>query len=247
MKILVLNGSPHKEKSTTMVVTNAFIKGLNMSQKYNVEYINISDLNIKPCVGCLSCWGKTEGECIIKDDDITLIKAKVMDADIIIESFPLYFFSMPGTVKVFTDRMLSMMKTYKGQQSPENGESYHGLRYTEKKHKFIVVSSCAYSSAEGVYASLLSQLDCICGKDNYTPIFCPQLKTLVDLNKPVRAQRYLSKFVDAGKLFDENGFLDEATRQSLANPPFSIDTYKILLDGFWQNQKKDGRDDKIIS
>ena len=243
MKVLVINGSPHKEKSTTMVVTNAFIKGLNMSQKYSVEYINVSNLDIKPCIGCLSCWGKTEGECVIKDDDIPLIKTKVLDADIIIESFPLYFFSMPGTMKVFTDRMLSMMKTYKGQQIPENGESYHGLRYPDQKRKFVVISSCAYYSTEGVYSSLLSQLDCICGKDNYTPILCPQLKTLVDLNKPARTDRYLSKFIEAGRAFDENGFIDEVMLNSLSNPPFSLDTYKVLLDGFWQNQKKDGRDD----
>lgn len=237
-KIIVLNGSPHKEQSSTMRVTEAFVKGLNLSGEYITEYVNISDLNVKPCIGCLSCWGKTEGECIIKNDDIVPLKSKILEADIIIESFPLYFFAMPGSMKVFTDRMLSMMKTYKGQPAPENGESFHGLRYNDRKRKFVIISSCAYSSVEGVYTSLLSQFDCICGKDNYTAILCPQLKTLVDLDKEPRTQRYLSKFTQAGQFFDENGYIPPETLAALSNPPFTQDTYKVLLNGFWQEQKE---------
>ena len=36
-KILVINGSPKKEQSTTMAVTNAFVKGLLSSGKYESE------------------------------------------------------------------------------------------------------------------------------------------------------------------------------------------------------------------
>lgn len=65
-KILVLNGSPHKNASTTMAVTNAFVKGMCEGGEYESEIINISDLNVTPCMGCLSCWARTEGECVIK-------------------------------------------------------------------------------------------------------------------------------------------------------------------------------------
>ena len=61
-KILVLNGSPHKNASTTMAVTNAFVKGMSEGGEYESEIINISDLNVTPCMGCLSCWARTEGE-----------------------------------------------------------------------------------------------------------------------------------------------------------------------------------------
>ena len=105
-KILVLNGSPKKEHSATLNVTKAFADGMLSTGNYEIEYINLSDLNIKPCTGCLSCWGRTEGECIIKNDDISKIKEKILNADVFIESYPLFFFGMPGTMKVFTDRML---------------------------------------------------------------------------------------------------------------------------------------------
>ena len=107
-KILVLNGSPHKANSTTMVATNAFVRGMLSSGKYEAETVHITGLNIRPCMGCLSCWGRTEGECVIKNDDIPALKEKILASDILIASFPLYYFGIPGQFKVMMDRLLSM-------------------------------------------------------------------------------------------------------------------------------------------
>ena len=238
-KILVLNGSPKKEKSATLNVTKAFANGMLSTGDYEIEYINLSDLNIKPCTGCLSCWGKTEGECVIKNDDIIKIKEKILNADIFIESYPLFFFGMPGTMKVFTDRMLSMMKTYRGQQSPENGESFHGIRY-DKNPKFIVITSCAYTEFGPVYAPLISQYDCICGKGNYLMLFSPQLKTLIDLKNESKINKYLDKFYNAGIEYANNGKLSDETYELLKKPPFSLGAYKIFLDNFWKEEKNGG-------
>lgn len=74
-----------------MAVTNAFVKGMCEGGEYESEIINISDLNVTPCKGCLSCWARTEGECVIKNDDMPAVKKRIEEADIIIESYPLYF------------------------------------------------------------------------------------------------------------------------------------------------------------
>ena len=238
-KILILNGSPKREHSATINVTKAFVEGLKEATGAEVKYINLADLNIKPCTGCLSCWGRTEGECIIKGDDIPAIKKEIEECDIFIESYPLFFFGMPGTMKVFTDRMLSMMKTYRGQKSPENGESFHGIRY-DKNPKFIVITSCAYTEFGPVYEPLISQYDCICGKGNYTMLFSPQLKTLIDLKNESKINKYLQKFYDAGVEYANNGFLSNETYELLKKPPFSEGAYKIFLDNFWREEKEKG-------
>ena len=240
MKILVLNGSPKMNNSATLNVTKAFIGGMCEEKDYDVEYVNLSSLNIKPCIGCLSCWGRTEGECIIKDDDIPMMKEKILNADIFILSFPLFFFGMPGTLKVFTDRMLSMMNTYRGQKSPENGESFHGLRYADPNKKFVIITSCAYTEFGPVYEPLIKQFDCICGKGKYTMLFSPQLKTLIDLNNENKINRYLNKFKEAGKEFAQNGKLADETIEKLKVPPFSEGAYKVFLDGFWREEKEKG-------
>ena len=95
-KVLLLNGSPRKEKSCTLRVARKFAEGIKESRECSIEEICLTDCRIKQCMGCLSCWGRTAGECVIKDDDIPVLKQKIMDADLIIEAFPLYFFVMPG-------------------------------------------------------------------------------------------------------------------------------------------------------
>ena len=236
-KAIILNGSPKKENSATLQVAHAFVNGLCENTPIECEYVNISELNVKPCCGCLSCWGRTEGSCVIRDDDIEAIKGKILAADYVIESFPLYFFGMPGTMKVFTDRMLGMMRTYNG-RPPENSQvSVHGIRNRREGQKFVLISSCAYSDTEFVYDSLLKQYDFICGKGNYTAILCPQLFTMSKLGTPSRLTRYLKKFEDAGRSFAINGKLTDEELKALAQPPFSEDTYRVLLDKFWENQK----------
>ena len=67
-KVLILNGSPKGENSSTLKATKAFVEGIiEGDSSYEAEYVWISDLNIKPCLGCLSCWGRTPGECVINN------------------------------------------------------------------------------------------------------------------------------------------------------------------------------------
>ncbi len=238
LSVLVLNGSPKKNNSSTMKVTDAFISGITSKRECDIEIINVSSLNIKPCLGCLSCWGTTEGDCIIKNDDINSLKDKILNADLIIESYPLFFFGMPGEVKLMTDRLLSMMNTYRGEKNEDPNKSMHGLRYENKDKRFVLISTCAYTEVDIVYESLIKQYDFICGKDNYTKILVPQMKTLVDVNNKNKLDRYLKKFIDAGSIFAENGTLDKEVEMNLSKPPFSEGAYKIFLDQFWKEEKE---------
>ena len=239
--VLVINGSPKKKASNTMVVTNAFLKGLNKDNNLNIDIIEASSLKVTPCLGCLSCWGRTAGNCVIKNDDIPMLKEKILNSDIIITSYPLYFFSMPGIMKVITDRLLGMMCTYEGQKAPENGESFHGLRYPNEKQRFILISSCAYTETSQVYESLLKQHDAILGKDKYTPILVPQMKTLVDLHNEKKLDKYLEKFTLAGEHFIENGRLEKDELNFLSKPPFTEGAYKIFLNNFWTSEREAGK------
>ena len=238
MRVLLLNGSPRREKSCTIRVAHKFVDGLRAAGDCDVEEINISDCRITPCLGCLSCWGRTEGECVIKNDDMPAVKKRIEEADIIIESYPLYFFGMPGQMKLFTDRLLSMMCTYRGQKPPENSESFHGIRNPKTGQKLVLISGCAYSESGSVYDSLLKEYECICGKNGFTAILCPQLKTLIELGASSRLDRYLSKYEAAGKEFAATKHLSEETKQKLSKAPFSEAVYKNLLDNFWREQKE---------
>jgi len=67
-----------------------------------VEYLRLSDFNIKPCRGCLACVFK--GECSVKEDDMPILWDKMKDSDGLLVSAPTYVFSPAGSVKMVIDR-----------------------------------------------------------------------------------------------------------------------------------------------
>ena len=61
MNILVINGSPKGEKSNTYRLTRAFLDGISareVDQAPKIEVLEINKMNIKPCLGCFSCFTK---------------------------------------------------------------------------------------------------------------------------------------------------------------------------------------------
>ncbi len=243
-KILVINGSPKREKSFTMTVTRAFVEGLEQETGSTAEYVNISDMNVIPCRGCLSCWGRTAGECVIKGDDIPMLKSKLEEADFIVESFPLFFFGLPGTMKVVTDRLLGMLSTYRGEMRSDDDEQYHRLRVQKEGQRFAVISSCGFSESAEVFAPLKGQIDLILGKKGYTMICCPELKALIDTGKERKLPMYLSKIRNAGAVFAKDGTLSDEMTAELSKPPFQPQTYRMLTENFWKEQEGSGTHDK---
>ena len=41
---------------------------IQIPEREEVKWINLSELNISNCVGCFGCWTKTPGRCVIRDD-----------------------------------------------------------------------------------------------------------------------------------------------------------------------------------
>ena len=67
MKILVLNGSPKREKSDTMHITWAFLEGMKEAAPQEVNIVDIIDKHIEYCTGCFTC--KRNGGKSIHNDD----------------------------------------------------------------------------------------------------------------------------------------------------------------------------------
>lgn len=122
-----------------MYLTNAFLKGADWTE---AEIIHIAKKDIKNCLGCFSCWNKTPRKCIIKDS-MSEILTKIVVADVIIWSFPLYYFSVPGSLKNFIDRQLPLSLPFM-EESAESGG--HPSRYDFLQQKHIIISTCGFSA-----------------------------------------------------------------------------------------------------
>ena len=67
MKILILNGSPKKERSDTMRITRAFLAGMKEAGAQEIRLIDVIDRHIAFCRGCFACK-QNGGHCVIDDD-----------------------------------------------------------------------------------------------------------------------------------------------------------------------------------
>jgi multimeric flavodoxin WrbA len=76
MKILVLNGSPKRDKSDTMHITRAFLEGMQETATQEIHVIDVIDRHIEYCTGCFAC--KRNGGTCIHDDDMRAILTEMM-------------------------------------------------------------------------------------------------------------------------------------------------------------------------
>jgi len=102
--VLIINGSPRQKNGFTYFYLQYLIKGIKQTGT-EIEIVDIYDtqFNIEPCQGCFTCWTKTEGKCMMRDDANQLIE-KVSDAHLTIYAMPLYVCSVPAKLKAFLDR-----------------------------------------------------------------------------------------------------------------------------------------------
>lgn len=102
-KVLILSGSPRKGGNSD-VLCDEFMRGAQDAGN-EVEKIFIADKNISFCRACYACK-KRGGGCVI-DDDMPAIIKKMQDADVIVMSSPVYFYSIDAQMKAVIDRCFS--------------------------------------------------------------------------------------------------------------------------------------------
>lgn len=234
MNILAINGSPKGKRSNTWRLTSAFLEGIvaheenGRKEAPTIETLSVSALDIKPCLGCFSCWSKTPGVCCIHDDMQAVIE-KILWADVIIWSFPLYYFGLPGQLKNLIDRQLPMSLPFMSAETESGG---HPSRYDMSGKRTVVVSTCGFYTAKGNYDCVTSLFDRLCGKDGYAAIFCGQgelfrVKELAD-----RTNEYLSWVRKAGEEF-ASGEISGETRDKLDRNLFPRGVFEAMADASW--------------
>ena len=102
MKVLLLNGSPHKN-GCTYTALNEVAKALN-EENIETEIFWIGAKPTSGCIACLSCV-KT-GKCVF-NDIVNEFTEKAKEADGFIFGSPVYYAGMNGTLKSFLDRGFS--------------------------------------------------------------------------------------------------------------------------------------------
>lgn len=228
MKILVLNGSPKGEHSNTLKLANAFLDGILQADSADIHRVSINEQNLHPCTGCFSCWSKTPGVCIFQDDMAGLLQ-KILWADVILLSFPLYCFSLPSDLKNFIDRQLPLNLPF---MEPGSESGSHPARYPMEDKRYVLISTCGFYTAEGNYDAVNAQFDKLWGKGRYTTLYCGQgeLFRVPELQK--RTDEYLRYVKMAGTEFVK-GSITEETREKLNQLLFPKKVFEAMADASW--------------
>lgn len=224
-KVLVLNGSP-KAVSDTMQLTNAFLKGLNADDCYDLKTINAVEMNVQPCRGCLACMQRNDVFCPI-EDDMRQILQDMTDADVIIWSFPLYCYAMPAPLKAILDRILPLSHMTMVQDS--DGRVRHTSKTSVKEKRMLVISGCGFPNWEGNFDGLRIMCRNCFGQ---IPVICVPEAPM--MNVPIAAivaDPLREKFTAAGKEFAEKGTLSAGTVAGLEEPMIPAQQYMAIVNG----------------
>lgn len=110
MKILAINGSHKKTGGVNQLLIDSILKGAR-SQGAECETIRLSTTKIETCLSCDYCQKKDEYTCVYDNkDDFQHVYKKLLEADILIFSTPVYIFNISGLMKTFLDRIYSRGK-----------------------------------------------------------------------------------------------------------------------------------------
>lgn len=103
MKVVAINGSPHKNGNTahSLQVVGDKLR----SNGIDFEVINIGHKAIHGCIACGQCRVKQNETCGIKNDALNEYIPTIRQADGIILASPVYYSGIAGTMKSFLDRL----------------------------------------------------------------------------------------------------------------------------------------------
>ena len=102
MKIRAIMGSP-KGKGSGYSIVKMIEDRMKTIGDVEFEYLFLKDTNLKLCTGCYTCISKGEDKCPLKDDRAA-IEQKLLAADGVILSSPMYVLNVSWLMKNFIDR-----------------------------------------------------------------------------------------------------------------------------------------------
>jgi hypothetical protein len=143
MKILILNGDA-RPGETPLAVYLAKFKAALEAGGASVKRLDLSELDIKFCTGCFTCWWATPGLCAFRDGMETIYPA-VLESDLLIWASPLVLGTVPTLVKKTQDRLIPLLHPY---FELVQGEVHHRKRYDRYPDLGLIVEPRAEDDPE---------------------------------------------------------------------------------------------------
>ncbi|MBR6039610.1 MAG: flavodoxin family protein [Clostridia bacterium] len=225
MKILVLNGSPKREKSDVMHMTRAFIEGMQDAADVQVTTIHAIDKHIEYCTGCFACM-HNGGTCV-HDDDMRGILEEMLKSDVLVFSFPLYCYGMPAPLKALIDRILPLSSM----SMEKVGDRYEHVGQADFSHlRYVMICGCGFPNSRHNFEPAVAQFRLLFPCD-HTILTVPESPMFnAPEAKPVTEPR-LARIREAGRAYAETGAIPEALMNEIGSPMIPEEVYAAIVNG----------------
>ena len=128
MKIVVITSSPHpRDESTSIYLAEKFADGAR-SAGHEVFLFDAANSDTHPCRGCDACH--MNGPCVFKDDIENVLMPKMLEADMLVLTTPLYYYGMSAQLKTIVDRFYSRTGHLTGKKSMLIATAYNSADWT---------------------------------------------------------------------------------------------------------------------
>ena len=228
MKILALNSSPRTGgQSKTERMLNYLVKGMQEAGA-EVEVVNLSEKKIKNCIGCFTCWTKTPGICIHKDDMTKYLFPKWLKSDLVVYATPLYHYTVNAEMKAFIERTLPVLEPFFEQH---DNRTVHPWR---QKPPDAVVLSVAGFIEMAVFDQLSNYVNFLFGRHGglLAEIYRPAAEVL-SLIKDKREEVFEAT-VQAGRELVRSQHVSAETLNRIQQPIIDYQTFAQLGNSFWE-------------
>lgn len=126
---------------------------INFIESNENKYIDLSKLKISNCIGCFSCWTKTPGKCIIRDDAVKVYPV-IAKSDEVIYVSKIKYGSYDTIMKTILERAIPIQQAF---IRLLNGEAHHVQREVAMKEAVIIAYGNIEDEEKEVFKRLIER------------------------------------------------------------------------------------------
>ncbi|HVN72206.1 MAG TPA: SCP2 sterol-binding domain-containing protein [Desulfomonilia bacterium] len=207
MKVLAINSSARPEGQTkTKMMLDRLVEGMRKAGA-GVEVVDLRKKDIKFCIGCYTCWTKTPGMCILRDDMTAELFPKWLASDLVVYASPLFHFTINAQMKTFIERTLPVLQPF---FEKKGEETVHPWRH--RHPRVVMLSVCGFPELSA-FDQLSSWARYVFGRSGLlaAEIYRPMAEVMAQPQMKAKAVEIFDAVEMAGREIVENGFVSPGT------------------------------------